>query len=121
MTDALRQPLSLAWPQRNLRGEETKQKTINMDRKQDQVWGIGSSQPSVTWDWEPITDYWKRLGYEPQRKPNCLEIETDTGHVIRDHGSRVEISGGPPTDQQIAQMVAAAKQRGCRDIRFFGS
>lgn len=121
LVNALRQPLSLAWPQRNLRGGETRRKAISMDSTQDQTWGIGSSQPWATWDWEGIDGYWKRLGYAPRQQQNFLEIETGTGHVIRDYGDRIEISGGPPANEQISQMVAAARERGWRGMHFFGS
>ena len=93
-----------------------------MSRKREgNVCGISASKPWVTWDWEPIRAYWQRLGYDPIRTNKGLEIDTGTGHVIRDYGDRIEITGGPPTDEQIRQMVAAAKERGWHGIHFYGS
>lgn len=92
-----------------------------MTRKREKnICGMSSCQPWVTWDWEPITAYWRRLGYEPIRTNKGLEIDTGSGQVIRDYGSRIEIDGNPVPDALITQMVAAAKERGWRGIHFWG-
>lgn len=117
--DFLRQRLSLATAQQDHLREPPWRKSMARKREKN-ICGISTSQPWVTWDWEPITAYWRRLGYEPIRTNKGLEIDTGSGQVIRDFGSRIEIDGNPVPDALITQMVAAAKERGWRGIHFWG-
>lgn len=87
------------------------------ERKTFGMQAVGTADPI---NWEPLEAWWKVEGFDPVREWNCLVVDA-FGAVFRDYGNRIEIhSDGEPTDEQIAALVKAGRERGWTSVRFFG-
>lgn len=72
-------------------------------------------------EWKRIEQYWQDLGYNPLRRWDAVLVIADGAFII-DTGGRIEIeSEGPPTDKQVAVLVAACVARNWGGIHFFGA
>ena len=69
----------------------------------------------------PQADYWRQLGYEFQAFDDHLAVKLPSNATLFDFGDRLEIDrAGEPTDEDIRLLVTAARERGWKEIRFYG-
>ncbi|SOE01526.1 relaxase/mobilization nuclease domain-containing protein [Caenispirillum bisanense] len=84
------------------------------------AWGIEALGPIKPMDWDRVEAWWRERGFDPVREWNRLIIDA-YGATWSDYGDRIELHcDGEPTDEQIAAMVRAGRERGWQSVRFYG-
>ncbi len=99
---------------------KTTRKGRERTMKERKTFGMQAAGSTKKVDWKSLEAWWKTQGFDPVREWNCLVVDA-FGAVFRDYGDRMEIrSDGEPTDEQVAALVKAGRERGWISVRFYG-
>lgn len=80
-----------------------------------------SFNPGSAYGLKEAEEYWKSLGYTVRHDDDGLCIKLANDGRLRDYGDRMVLHrSGPPTEEDLRIMVAAARARGWKGIHFYG-